>query len=523
MSNYSIADCNTNRVTTDQFLASYTGLMEWLRSRLLAETHPDYLLNLASFYGQLRWSNSDGIYHDDEIEQYVADTILNDANFHAPVIAGTNQGTVLIASELYAAGGHSRVVLNWLKSFKEEHNHSLLITRSATKRFGDFLTANGYSYHLCSTHGIELVREIIQYCGDAQRIVLHIHPDDIISATAARYLASAGKDIIFYNHADHVFSYGISSASVVCEVSSYGIALSRRTKRAKRSCYLGIPIDVDSPNKSNEAHESPRQTQIVLTSGASYKYKPAAIFFGDFIDRLLLQRPDAIIVLVGPTGREAWWKNTVERWGYSVRFLGELPHDQYAKVMASAAVYVDSFPMSGGTAFPEALLNGKQVAGLQNPVQGYTPADELRVNTVEGLARRVVDLLGDDAIAKKDIERAKLKATEAHSLNTFRKRVLASYAGKCDACPWERLVNVDTYWLETEWKARTEVQYEVTRILYLPFSFCLVFLVKVYRLHKPPRLKFVAFAISRLILRVLPRSLRNHLIRLRETFLKRVG
>jgi hypothetical protein len=286
---------------------------------------------------------------------------------------------------------------------------------------------------------------------------------------------------------------------------------------------LGIPIDVASLKKSNEAHESPRQTQIVLTCGASYKYKPAAIFFGDFIDRLLLQKPRATIVLVGPTGSEAWWKNTVQRWGDSVRFLGVLPHDQYAEALASAAVYVDSFPIPGGTAFPEALLNGKQVAGLQNPLQGYTPADELRVNTVEGLARKVVDLLGDDPIAKKDIERAKLKATEAHALNTFRNRVLAIYAGKCDACPWEHLVNVDTFWLETKWKAGTEVQCESTRIFYLPFSFCLRFLVRIYRFHTPPRYKFVAFAVNRLILRVLPASLRNHLIKLRETPLKRVG
>jgi len=494
--------------------------MEWLRSRILAETNLDHLLNLASFYGGIRAANFDGIYHDDEIEQHVADTILNDDTFQVPVIAGTNQGTVLIASELYDAGGHSRVVLNWLKSFHEEHNHRLLITRSVTKRFEDSLKANGYSYHLCSTQGIELVTEIIKYCEDAQRIVLHIHPDDIISATAAKYLASAGRDIIFYNHADHIFSYGISSASVVCEVSSYGIALNRRTKRARRSCYLGIPIDISSPKKSDEAHESPRQTQVVLTCGASYKYKPSAIFFGDFIDRLLLQRPDLIIVLVGPTGREAWWGNTVKRWGDSVRFLGELPHDQYAEALASAAVYVDSFPIPGGTAFPEALLNGKQVAGLQNPLQGYTPADELRVDNVEGLARRVMDLLGDDTIAKKDMERTKIEATEAHSLNAFRNRVLAIYAGKCDACPWERLVNVDTYWLETKWKASTEIQAESTRIFYLPLSFCLIFLARVCRFHKFPRYKFAAFAINRLILRVLPRSLRNHLIRLRETSLK---
>ena len=45
--------------------------------------------------------------------------------------------------------------------------------------------------------------------------------------------------------------------------------------------------------------------------------------------------------------------------------------------MGKADVYVDSFPITGGTAFPEALLNGKLVAALKNPFQGYSPVDEL--------------------------------------------------------------------------------------------------------------------------------------------------
>jgi glycosyltransferase involved in cell wall biosynthesis len=512
-------DSRAGAATSDDFLTSYRGLMEWVRSRVLAETDLEDLLHLAVFYGTLRWNNSDGIYHDDEVEQSVAEKILHDDHFQALVISGPNPGcTVLIASELYDAGGHSRIVRHWLKSFQSERDHRLLVTRTVTKRFEDFLKANGHSYAVCRAQGVELVQEIIQHCGDAQRVVLHIHPNDIASATAARYLARAGKEIIFFNHADHAFSYGISSASVVCEVSSYGITLNRKTKRARRSCYLGIPID----GKAVQTNEPSRRSQIVFTCGFPYKYQPTEVSFSDFIDQLLLRKPDVKVVLVGPTGREPWWANRVERWGDSVRFFGELPHAQYIETMASASVCVDSFPISGGTAFPEALLNGKHVAALQNPIQGYTPADELRVDTVEQLVQRVIDLLAADPTATKAVEDARIKAHEAHSLDRFRDRVLAIYEGKCERCPWEHLVKADTYRLETTWKKSKKVNGIEISFFDLPFSFCLAFLARIYGFTEPPHSKVGAFALNLLILRALPTQLRNRLIRAREGSLKRV-
>jgi len=195
-----------------------------MRSRILAETGPNDLLSMVSFYGELRWSNFDGTYSDDEVEEHVTSRVLKDRRFRSPAVK-------------------SGVVRNWLTSFGEEGGHKLLVTRWLAKRFKNFLDANGIVYRLCCAHGVWLVNEIVGYCASAARVILHIHPDDIASLVAAIILARAGKEVIFYNHADHVFSFGNSSANVVAEVSTYGIALNRRTGRAKKSCYLGILID----------------------------------------------------------------------------------------------------------------------------------------------------------------------------------------------------------------------------------------------------------------------------------------
>jgi hypothetical protein len=509
-------------MSPDDFLASYTRLMECVRTRIFAEQNSEYLLELATFYGGIRQQNLDGVYFDNEVEQHVADQVQKDIFLQTSTNMSANQGTVLIASELLDFGGHSRVVRNWLKCFQESKDHSLLITRSVTRAFEDFLKANDHSYHVCRSQGIELVREVIKYCEHAQRIVLHIHPDDIIAATAANLLARAGKVVIFFNHADHIFSYGFTSASVVCEVSSYGISVNRRTGRSSKSCFVGIPIDTGLPDKTNGTNDSPAQPSIVLSSGAPYKYRPAEVSFGDFIDKFIVQWPEVTVVLVGPEGNEPWWANHEERWGDKVRFLGSIPHDQFLNVMATVAVYVDSFPISGGTAFPEALLNGKKVAGIQNPIQGYSPVDELRVKTVDELERTVRDLLAGNTIAIEKIEQVRLKAREAHSLDGFRSRVLAGYEGKCEPCPWQNIVNNDMDWLERTWKANAKLKLDLEniRLFRLPISFMFAFLVKRYALQEPPRYRYVAFAVTCLIVRALPAPVRNFLLNRRGNIVK---
>ena len=410
----------------------------------------DIALSFARVYGDLRWMNHDGVYQDDEIETVIEQKVLQSGSYLSPVFSGKNVGTVLIVSELYSSGGHSAVVMNWMKVFCDDGDHKLLITRSVTEKIEESLVRACVTYHLCINRGVRLVNEILCHAENAVRIVLHIHPSDIVSAIAARILMRAGKNIIFYNHADHVFTYGISSANTVCEISSYGVALNKRTGRFKNSCYLGIPINFredlqDTPYSENSAH-----TTTVLSCGDSSKYAPSNVFFGDFIDSLLLKKPNATVLLVGPTGGESWWCEHADRWKGKVQFLGRLDHDKYAAIMNMADVYVDSFPITGGTAFPEALIRGKLVVGLQNPIQGYSPADELRVESVEQLTDRVIKLLARDPECAHQVAMVRDRAKSNHSIQLFKKRVTRIYMNNNDA---DKINDVfaDTFWIEKHW------------------------------------------------------------------------
>lgn len=510
-------------IDSHAFRNSYLKLTEWMRSRLLNEKNVNDMLAIARFYGEIRWANSDGVYHDDPVEEAVESRVLQSKKLHLPNFSKTDGETVLVASALYDSGGHSRVVLHWLKAFAETNNHRLLITRSAASRFMQSVEALNVPHHLCANSGIELINEILHYCADAERVVLHIHPDDIAAAIASRILAKFRKQIIFFNHADHVFSYGISSAQLVGEVSSYGVALNKRMRRINDYSYLGIPIDYSSSQPCLKAPKTTNPEQTVLSCGAPYKYAPGQSFFGDFIDSVLQVRPNVTFLLVGPTGNEPWWAGTRRRWDARIRFFGELSHAKYLEIMLTADIYVDSFPITGGTAFPEALLNGKVVAGLNNPIQGYSPVDELRSEDVSALTIQVINLLDGNSASICKVVETRNKAEAVHSIKAFRKRIEGAYAGLCEK-NMEGNVSVDTSWIEKTWENTCNyiATHDTPHWFDLPVGFSTSYLHKLHSVGNLQNSVFISDAIKQGILALLPPTIRKELIVRRTQQLARV-
>ena len=501
---------------SNNFRDSFEHIIEWMRYRMFAETNVNRLLAIAQFYGTFRSFNFDGVYHDSEVEDIIEMRVAETGRLALLDMSKTSAGTVLVASNLADCGGHSRVVLNWLAAFKEENDHRLLITQTVSETYRSKLECQRICYRLCATQGVELINEVIAYCASAERVVLHIDPSDIVATIAARILAKSGKRIIFYNHADHRFSFGVSTANLVCEISSYGIEINRRAKRTHHACYLGIPIDFQAHKTYEVATVEKTANKIVLSAGESYKYAPGKTFFGDFVDDLLEQRSDVTVMLVGPSGNEPWWIEVNRRWCNRVCFLGKIPHSLYLDTMQKADVYIDSFPITGGTAFPEALLNGKLVAGLHSALEGYSPVDELRVEGVHALARHVISLLDGNPKSLHRIEEIRQKAVAAHSLTGFCERVRNIYCNCYDGGEQPRM-NIDTYWLEKRWAYNTEV-YLPGRILpaSVPLRFGISFKYRVNRLLKPSTNKYRGYIVLEIIFRLFPTCTREYVKNMRE-------
>jgi hypothetical protein len=287
-------------------------------------------------------------------------------------------------------------------------------------------------------------------------------------------------------------------------VSNYGIELNLRARKLHNYCYLGIPIDFQGYQRCKDVTVESKLNKTVLSAGDTYKYAPGMVFFGSFIDDLLQQRSDVTFLLVGPTGNEPWWAKVRERWRNRVQFLGHISHDKYLEAMQKSKVYVDSFPITGGTAFPEALLNGKFVVGLHCPLEGYSPVDEVRAGDVHTLTRQVVNLLNGDPAEIRRIEEIRKKATIAHSITEFRKRVKNIYSGSYDKNTKYK-VDVDTYWLEKRWAHNAEI-YLPGRIMpaMVPVKFGVSFKFRADRLLGPLTKKYRGYIILGIVFRILP-------------------
>lgn len=502
----------------NRFLVLYERMMDDLRSRIFKERDLNRLLRLASFYGQMRWQNNDGVYSDPELETYVIHAVLEKANLNLSDRNSQGEESVLIASELYDGGGHSRVVENWLLSEADFRDHSLVVSHGLTPKIIQSLQRDRIPFHICCGNGIRLIQEIISWCSNAKRIILHIHPDDIYSSVAAAFLSSKGKEVFFYNHADHVFSYGMIVSDVICEISSYGVEINRKFGRVlKSSTFLGIPIAHKSAYKARNAN----QLKMILSSGSAYKFCPSSTSFCNFIDSMLSSRDDVEIVLIGPNGKEVWWEDIKKRWKKKVVFYGEIPHDQYSSVVEQADVYMDSIPVTGGTAFPEALIRGLFVSGINNSIQGYSPVDKLRVDSISELVVRVSEILDLDSCQIKKQKNVREVTSKFHSIEAFHSRLRGMYEGKYDTCPWNGEVPIDTEWIVRDWLGKQELQgYRTSLLFQMPWPVLFRVLLIILVSQQIGIQDYFKFACSRLLVRILPSRWRVALVAHREEQLK---
>lgn len=441
------------------FLKRYKQVVLRLKAWSLSSDDVEKALIYANLYGVVRSLNNDGIYADEELEQQLTKKVLAEKQIDIQSIsAGRGDGVLLLATELYDFGGHTKVLMTWLKLMKDVLPHRLVITRALTYHVEKQVKEMGVDVVKIANGG---VLEIIAAAKDFNRIVLHTHPEDIISAIAVRILADAGYEIIFYNHADHLFSFGISTAHIVCELSSYGEAINQRTGRVKgRAFRLGIPLKgiPETLQPFSKSISSNDRHKIILTVGNSYKYKPDKSFlFADFIDEILLRRSDVNVVIVGATGRESWWLSRRMKWGKRVLFMGVLHHSEYIDLLEVVDVYVDSYPVTGGTAFPEALLAGKSCIGLQTPMQGYSLADALKVSSVDELvhcAELILDRQQEIMLHQKTIRE---QVSNVQSESVFSARILDIYKHQImwdDKTKNIDHVEIDSHFLEKHWRTR---------------------------------------------------------------------
>ena len=415
---------------TSRATADLRALSDVLASVALDSSNPNDALALLRLYARLHWDNISGHFSNEELEasiyakwrRYLPETSQ---------VAFPEIDFLHIATQTYEQGGHSRLLKRLGQGLSKYGSQAMLLT-DARKRnhVPDF---PGPVMRL-RDRPAECAAAIIAASRNAGTIFLHIHPDDSPAAFAARALRAEGKRIMFVNHADHVFSLGPGASDVVLEICMTGWKTTRNRRAARAQSFMGIPI-VDE-NVPVQEHSPPRDGPIVSIGGPGKFCPTDGLSFPDFLMNVMSQVSNDVI-LIGPSSKEPWWKNVTDAYPGRIHLRGLLPAGEVDEILRSASCYVDSFPLDGGTAYPQALAMGVPCFGPNaDNAPGVSPTDELRFGTVQALQTSLVSYLKGGAYPF-DIKAIQSKIKQDFSNAAVIDRVVAAVNGDIVSPPDE--------------------------------------------------------------------------------------
>jgi len=423
-------------------------------------------------------NNISSCYSLGNIEEILIKRIIERIGIDIAVTYGKEIG--FIVSEPFDRGGHTRLMEN-LASFLDE-KPILFVTRkgdaAVLQKLRDFFgEINNQSEEVY----IDEIDKIIKFAKEyarLQKIVLNIHPDDIQAVVAvglAKYLNPA-LTIYFVNHADHSFTYGTSVSDFWFEISIPGKKIDdQRQLKAKKS-FLGIPVK----NIPQEIEfKNICDGDVFLTAGSAIKFKPKKCYsLLPLMDALLKNYAHSIIYVIGCRPYiDFWWWPLKFKYRKRLILKKSLPYEEYLLLTSQAKVYIDSHPYPGGTAFAEQYISGKRCIGLKSPVQGYSPAELLKKDTVYEVLRTInIETNIRELIA------------EVHGPEKVKSRFIDTiYNSVCSAniceekIPWAG----DAFFLENEKLVRVPRSYKVLSLKTLHlFKFCSAKIILLFYFEK---------------------------------------
>ncbi len=290
-------------------------------------------------------------------------------------------GSVLhVMTTAYKVGGHSRVVERWIKADGKTRNHSIVITNQKDNDCPQWLEdiCNESGGRLISLYEDDLLKRaktLRLLAMHYEYVVLHIHMNDIVPIVAFG-VKEFKRPVILFNHADHLFWVGISIADVVADFRDL-CNFTKERRRAQNIFCLGLPFDyknedipLEEKKKARKDLGIPETSFVILTTGAAFKYAPIGKHdFSRLMQKVINANRDVACYAIGPSVKWTNWReaNEITHKVFPVGIVAD--KNLYTKYLKSADLYVDSYPMSGGTSIRDAVMNGLPVLSIQISAQ----------------------------------------------------------------------------------------------------------------------------------------------------------
>lgn len=408
---------------------------------------------LAHWLATWLWKNTTGIYRLDVLETTLMRKLALESPGHLPISCADRE-EVHLATEVYAFGGHTALMRHLMQEAPTPPDVILTGMSDATAA-GIRLNVpeSRVSVLPPSTDLRAQVMDLAGRLSPYRRVVLHIHPNDLVSALAIRVLRMQAPSVHvqLVNHADHAFSVAIGSAHRILEISRYGWALRGKRGSLQTSSFIGIPI---TSTGARPPFPHPIKAAQFLTGGSSYKFRPInGMSLPAAFARLLQRHRNHRVTAIGPKRGDWWWWPLLARYPGRVKISRLVPKETYQQLVGECTVYVDSHPLLGGTALPEALMRGGLVAGMRGLAWGYSPSDELISDSVDAFILQCEELANANPMHLATQRVVRDRCIQFHAPDAVRRRMESSASGHLVVPPDTTAPMPDPTSMERSWSA----------------------------------------------------------------------
>ncbi|MBB1474348.1 hypothetical protein [Shewanella sp. SG41-3] len=387
-----------------------------LKQLTLQCNNEDDAILYAKIYAKIVTGHRSLIYSDNEFELL----LRNKFDFLLHQVKKCHLSTINenlhIISTPYNRGGHTRLCERL--SLMEDDDSHLLITqefdKSALPRLQlHFKSILAVCHSTITDRILFITNKIIKY----NKIILHIHPDDIVSVIAVGLAKKVSPKllVLFVNHADHLFTYGRTVIDVMLQISFRGYEIDKTIFDKKYlTSFLGIPLDIKNKPKFTYASKN------MIIAGNSFKMKPNKCFsIQKKLFYFLHENPESTLSVVGINYSDYWWWKAKVCFPGRVHLIKTLPYEQYFSVVKGCNICIDTAPVTGGTAFTEMYLNSLIPVCFFTGIYGYSPLDRLRLpsgSSIRLCDEKDLDIIFEDVFRVHDISSVKNRYTEALNL-----------------------------------------------------------------------------------------------------------
>jgi hypothetical protein len=267
-------------------------------------------------------------------------------------------------------GGHAALARRWLEHNPFSERHDVVLTqqqapavqtglaKAAARTGGQVHSLSGEPSLLARARRLRLM------AGEADVVVLHIHPFDVVPTIA--FAAPGGPPVLLLNHADHAFWVGAAACDIIVDIRDSGQHLTRTLRGTGRSEILPIPLVDPGEARASRSVAAARlgvpellERRLVLVSiGSGLKYRAIqGLDFLDAVEQIAGCVPDSAIIVVGPSPEAPAWRGLHDRTRGRVRAMGIDP--DLRPWHEAMDVYLEGFPIGSYTALLEVALAGR--------------------------------------------------------------------------------------------------------------------------------------------------------------------